>query len=64
MEQRATPCVGAPDGSVARLGFDGEVSFNEFRAIDKQSGDDFLRWSALALPSVKVDWRTTRPATA
>ena len=49
------------DGAVSRLGFDGELSFNEFRAIDKQTGDDFLRWSALALPSVKVDWRTARP---
>jgi uncharacterized protein involved in outer membrane biogenesis len=49
------------DGTVARLGYDGELSFNEFRAIDKQTGDDFLRWSALALPSVQVDWRTARP---
>jgi uncharacterized protein involved in outer membrane biogenesis len=54
--------AGAPAGGVARIGFDGELSFNEFRAIDKQTGDDLLRWSALALPSVKVDWRTGRPA--
>jgi hypothetical protein len=52
----------APDGTVARIGFDGEVSFNDFRAIDKASSDDFVRWTALALPSVKVDWRTARPA--
>ena len=54
--------AGAPDGGLARIGFDGELSFNEFRAIDKQSSDDFVRWSALAMPSVKVDWRTGRPA--
>lgn len=54
--------AGAQAGGVARIGFDGEVSFNEFRAIDKQTGDDLVRWSALALPSVKVDWRTGRPA--
>ncbi|MFO0232090.1 MAG: DUF748 domain-containing protein [Burkholderiales bacterium] len=51
----------AQDGTVSRLGYDGELSFNEFRAIDKQTGDDFLRWSALALPSVKIDWRPARP---
>ncbi len=51
-----------PAGGVTRIGFDGELSFNEFRAIDKQTGDDLVRWSALAMPSVKVDWRTGRPA--
>jgi uncharacterized protein involved in outer membrane biogenesis len=54
--------TGTPRGDVARIGFDGELSFNEFRAIDKQTSDDFVRWSALAMPSVKVDWRTDRPA--
>ena len=52
----------APDGSIARIGFDGEFSANEFRALDTVSSDEFLRWSALAMPSVKVDWRTGRPA--
>jgi uncharacterized protein involved in outer membrane biogenesis len=52
----------APDGSIARLGFDGEFSANDFRALDIVSSEEFLRWSALAMPSVKVDWRTGRPA--
>jgi hypothetical protein len=54
--------AGAPAGGVARVGFEGELSFNDFRAIDKLTGDDLVRWSALALPSVTVDWRTGRPA--
>jgi uncharacterized protein involved in outer membrane biogenesis len=49
------------DGALARIGYDGEVSANEFRAIDKVTSQDFLRWSALALPSVTVDWRMKRP---
>jgi uncharacterized protein involved in outer membrane biogenesis len=53
--------VSEPDGGLARIGYDGEISANEFRAIDKVSSQDFLRWSALALPSVKVDWRMKRP---
>jgi hypothetical protein len=48
-------------GSMSRIGFDGEVSANDFRAIDKVSSNDFLRFTALALPSVKVDWRPDRP---
>jgi hypothetical protein len=54
--------TGAPGGGIARIGWDGEFSANEFRAIDAASGDDFLRWSALALPSVKVDWKPDRVA--
>jgi hypothetical protein len=54
--------TGDSAGGLARIGFDGEFSANDFRAIDQVSGDDFLRWTALALPSVKVDWRTGRPA--
>lgn len=54
--------TGNRDGGIARIGFDGEFSANDFRAIDRVSSDDFLRWTALALPSVKVDWRTGRPA--
>lgn len=54
--------TGDRDGGIARIGFDGEFSANDFRAIDRVSSDDFLRWTALALPSVKVDWRTGRPA--
>ncbi len=53
--------VSEQDGALARIGYDGEVSANEFRAIDKLSSQDFLRWGALALPSVKVDWRMNRP---
>lgn len=49
------------DGALARIGFDGEVSANEFRATDKLTSEDFVRWTALALPSVKVDWDTKRP---
>lgn len=47
-------------GGAARIGFDGEVSANGFRTIDKVTRDDFLRFSALAMPSVKVDWRPDR----
>ncbi|MCX7230307.1 MAG: DUF748 domain-containing protein [Burkholderiales bacterium] len=54
--------TGDRDGGLARIGFDGEFSANDFRAIDRVTSDDFLRWTALALPSVKVDWRTGRPA--
>jgi uncharacterized protein involved in outer membrane biogenesis len=54
--------TGDRDGGIARIGFDGEFSANDFRAIDRVTSDDFLRWTALALPSVKVDWRTGRPA--
>jgi uncharacterized protein involved in outer membrane biogenesis len=50
-----------PGGELSRIGFNGEVSFNEFSALDKVSSDDFLRWSALVTPSVKVDWRPARP---
>ena len=54
--------TGDREGGLARIGFDGEFSANDFRAIDRVTSDDFLRWTALALPSVKVDWRTGRPA--
>ncbi|HYF60786.1 MAG TPA: DUF748 domain-containing protein [Burkholderiaceae bacterium] len=54
--------VDAAAGAAApRVRFDGEASINEFRAIDEATSDDFLRWGALALPSVKVDWRADRP---
>lgn len=49
------------NGELSRIGFNGEVSFNEFSALDKVSSEDFLRWSALVTPSVKVDWRPARP---
>jgi uncharacterized protein involved in outer membrane biogenesis len=48
-------------GELSHIGFNGDVSFNEFSALDKVSSDDFLRWSALVTPSVKVDWRPARP---
>lgn len=48
------------DGGIARIAFDGELSANDFRAIDKVTSDDFLRFTALAMPSVKVDWRPER----
>ena len=48
-------------GELSRIGFNGEVSFNDFSALDKVSSDDFMRWSALVTPSVKVDWRPARP---
>ena len=54
--------TGTPAGGLARIGWDGEFSANEFRAIDPVTGDDFLRWSALALPSIKVDWKPDRIA--
>jgi uncharacterized protein involved in outer membrane biogenesis len=50
-----------PGGELSRIGFDGEVSFNDFSALDKVSSDDFMRWSALVTPKVKVDWRPARP---
>ena len=50
-----------PSGEVSRIGFNGEVSFNDFSALDKVSSEDFMRWSALVTPSVKVDWRPARP---
>ncbi len=50
------------DGALERIGFDGEFSANDFRAIDQISSEDFLRWTALAMPSIKVDWRPSRPA--
>lgn len=50
-----------PGGELSRIGFNGEVSFNDFSALDKVSSDDFLRWSALVTPSVKVDWRPAHP---
>ncbi len=50
-----------PSGELSRIGFDGEVSLNDFSALDKVSSDDFLRWSALVTPSLKVDWRPARP---
>jgi uncharacterized protein involved in outer membrane biogenesis len=48
-------------GELSRIGFNGEVSFNDFSALDKVSSDDFMRWSALVTPSLKVDWRPARP---
>ena len=48
-------------GELSRIGFNGEVSFNDFSALDKVSSDDFMRWSALVTPSVKLDWRPARP---
>lgn len=51
-----------PGGDLSRIAFDGELSVNGFDAVDKLSRDDFLRWSALAMPSVKVDWRPARVA--
>lgn len=42
---------------LGRFTFDGELSGNDFRSVDRISGDDFLRFQALAMPSVKVDWR-------
>ena len=48
-------------GELSRIGFNGEVSFNDFSALDKVSSDDFMRWSALVTPNVKVDWRPARP---
>ena len=50
------------DGALERIGFDGEFSANDFRAIDQVSSEDFLRWTALAMPSIKVDLRPSRPA--
>lgn len=49
------------DGALDRIGFQGEFSANDFRAIDQASSEDFVRWSALAIPSVNVDWRLGRP---
>lgn len=51
-----------PDGALDRIGFDGEFSANGLRAVDAVSSDDFLRWAALAMPSVRVDWRPGRLA--
>lgn len=50
-----------PDGALDRIAFQGEFSANEFRAIDQASSEDFVRWSALAVPSVRADWRMGRP---
>jgi outer membrane protein OmpA-like peptidoglycan-associated protein len=50
-----------PNGSLSRIGFAGEVSANNVAAEDKLTREDFARWSALAAPSVNVDWRPGRP---
>jgi len=50
-----------PNGSLSRIGFAGEVSANNVAAEDKLTREDFARWSALAAPSVNVDWRPDRP---
>jgi uncharacterized protein involved in outer membrane biogenesis/outer membrane protein OmpA-like peptidoglycan-associated protein len=50
-----------PNGSLNRIGFAGEVSANNVAAEDKLTREDFARWSALAAPSVNVDWRPDRP---
>lgn len=52
----------AADGSIGRLGFDGELSANDFNALDKLTRDDFLRWRALTMPSIKVDWKPAQIA--
>ena len=52
----------AADGSISRLGFEGELSANDFNALDKLTRDDFLRWRALTMPSIKVDWKPAQLA--
>jgi Domain of Unknown Function (DUF748)/OmpA family len=46
---------------LSRLGYVGKMSAEDVKAVDQVLETDFLRWSAVEVPSVTVDWKPALP---